>query len=144
LPWEITDWQKNLATSDVTVTKIDVSSSAATGIKTWDGFKMIKNSDGSYKQETALTRNLSAQGYIPQKGKIYNANTTIYIKNLYINSCPVDKNGLIFYADLNYNYANLLTGDESNSKIGILTNNMGLNCVKLTETARYDDMMGTE
>lgn len=74
---------------------------------------MIQNSDESYTPDTVLTRNLLVQGYIPQTGNIYNANTTIYVKNLYISTCLLNTSDLVFYTDLNYNYINRIYGNDS-------------------------------
>ena len=74
---------------------------------------MIQNSDESYTPDTVLTRNLLVQGYIPQIGKVYNANTTIYVKNLYMSTCLLNTSGLVFYTDLNQNYINQIYGNDS-------------------------------
>lgn len=131
MPWEITNWTKKNATTNVSVSAIDVAEIPATNQQVWTGKQAIQNDDGSWTVSNTHVANLPVIGYIPLEGQIYNENTTISVEALRKpTEIPINQDGLVFYTDFDNNYINRITGIEASHKGGNFENFMGLNCIK--------------
>lgn len=135
MPWEITDWFKNTATSTINVSSVDVAEIPGTGVRSWSGYEVIKDEENNtWIETTEKYEGLPALGYSPFPNKIYNEDATIYVGDLRTTvNIPINQENLVFYADFNNNSINHITGIRSDYLRGTYEKYLGLNCIKLVK-----------
>lgn len=89
-PWDVSEWHAGTGSGTPIITNINVDEEELPTI--WSGYKLEWREGGSspsgwYKTDT-LTENLEVKGYYPAPGRIYNDNTTVWFKDLYVNTDP--------------------------------------------------------
>jgi hypothetical protein len=111
--------------------------------KTWTGYKAVLT-DGVYTFEENATTGLEySNGYIPVVGGIYDQNTTVKVTKLYDGSeYPIPREGLIFYAPLQTDYVDVISGKSAQKIGGNFTVHNGVNCLYLdgSEYIEWGDM----
>lgn len=86
---------------------------------------------GWYKTDT-LTEGLEVKGYHPVVGKIYNQDTTIEVKKAFDGVLiPIPQNGLVFYAPLQTDYVDMVSGTSASVTGGSFTTYNNKDCLYL-------------
>ncbi|MBO5681728.1 MAG: hypothetical protein J6T08_08455 [Lentisphaeria bacterium] len=86
---------------------------------------------GCYKTDT-LTEGLEVKGYYPVVGKIYNQDTTIEVKKAFDGVLiPLPQNGLVFYAPLQTDYVDMVSGEAAVVTGGSFTTYNNKDCLYL-------------
>ena len=98
---------------------------------------------GWYKTDT-LAEGLEVKGYYPVVGRIYNADTTIEVKKAFDGVLiPIPQNGLVFYAPLQTDYVDMVSGKHAVTTAGSFTSRAGKDCLRLTnEYIKWDETEG--
>lgn len=111
--------------------------------KTWSGYKAVLT-DGVYSFEENATTGLEySNGYIPVVGGIYDQSTTVKVTKLYDGSeYPIPREGLLFYAPLQTDYIDVISGKSAKQTGGDFTVHNGVNCLYLdgSEYIEWGDM----
>ena len=99
----------------------------------WSGYKVLQNSvTGAWSRTDDLHTNMQV-GYLkPKVGEIYSADTSIRVRKMYDGATyPITADGLIFYAPLQYDYVDTVSGQAAVVTGGSFTEYNGLNCLYL-------------
>ena len=102
----------------------------------WSGYKVLQNSvTGAWSRTDDLHTNMQV-GYLkPKVGEIYSADTSIRVRKMYDGATyPITADGLIFYAPLQYDYVDTVSGNTAVITDGSFTEYNGLRCLKLDGT----------
>ena len=111
-PWEISQLYSEAGFMD-TKTISWVVSEAATGAKTWSGYKAVFDSGaGTWSFESNVTAGLAYTNVTPIVGGIYSADALVTVSMLYDGTVTLP--GCVFYAELNDNTTELKSGQTLN------------------------------
>lgn len=107
-PWEISQLYSEAGFMD-TKTISWVVSEAATGAKTWSGYKAVFDSGtGTWSFESGVTAGLTYTSVTPIVGGIYSADALVTVSMLYDGTVTLP--GCVFYAELKDNTTELKSG----------------------------------
>lgn len=107
-PWEITQFYSEAGGMD-TKTISWVVSEAATGAKTWSGYKAVFDSTaGTWSFESGVTAGLAYTSVTPVVGGIYSPDALVTVSMLYDGTVTLP--GCVFYAELKDNTTELKSG----------------------------------
>lgn len=112
----------------------------ATG-NSWAGYEVTQNSDtGVWKKSNELTSGLTVGYLTPIVGEIYSADTAIRVCNMFDgHAIPViPQDGLVFYAPLQEDYVDIISGKSANRTWGEFITFKGVKCLHL-DGAKEDD-----
>lgn len=125
------------AEGTLAITHQDIADRPATGVKAWSGYRAVQNEEtAAWSISTEVVTDLPVRGSTPKAGEIYSADTTVRIKKLYNGAnyiIPAD--GLVFFAPLATDYANLVNEEQAVVQGGQFTTYNGLRCVYLDGSA---------
>lgn len=99
----------------------------------WTGYRVTQDSStGAWITSDVLTTGLTVTHLKPQVGDIYSVDTTIRVKKMYDGAVyPIPSNGLVFYAPLQYDYVDAISGQAAVYTNGDFTTHNGLQCLQL-------------
>ena len=128
------DWM-DYATDDFTQLTFSAWQTAEMPATTesWSGYKVEQNKDtGVWTATDTLVENMQVLYQTPKVGEIYSADTSIRVKKLYNGaSYIIPADGLVFFAPLATDYANLVNEEQAVIQGGQFTTYNGLRCVYL-------------
>ena len=136
-PWNVEEWTAASGSGTPVVTPLAVPERPATGVKAWSGYRAVQNEETAvWSISTEVVTDLPVRGSTPKIGEIYSTDTTIRVKKLYNDAnyiIPAD--GLVFFAPLATDYANLVNEEQAVIQGGQFTTYNGLRCVYLDGSA---------
>ena len=102
-------------------------------LESWSGYKVEQNNDtGVWTTTDTLVGNMQVLYQKPKVGEIYSADTSILIKKMFDGSVyPIPSDGLVFYAPLDSDYVDMVSGQSAVVEGGSFTTHNGLNCLYL-------------
>lgn len=101
--------------------------------ESWSGYKLEQNNDtGAWTTTDTLVENMQVLYQKPKVGEIYSADTSILIKKMFDGSVyPIPSDGLVFYAPLDSDYVDMVSGQSAVVEGGTFTKHNGLDCLYL-------------
>lgn len=99
----------------------------------WTGYKVTQNAEtGAWETSDMLTTGLTVTHLKPQVGEIYSADTSISVRKMYDGAVyPITSDGLVFYAPLQTDYVDQISGKAAPVIGGTFTTHNGLSCLQL-------------
>lgn len=111
----------------------------------WTGYKVTQNAEtGAWLTSDVLTTGLTVTHLTPKVGEIYSADTTIRVKKMFDGSVyPIPSDGLVFYAPLDSDYVDMVSGQSAVVEGGTFTKHNGLDCLYLdgSEYVKWADTL---
>lgn len=101
--------------------------------ESWSGYKVTQNSEtGAWSKTDNLVEDMQV-GYLkPKVGEIYSADTSIRVRKMYDGAVyPITSDGLVFYAALEENYVDKVSGTTATVTGGTFTTHNGLRCLEM-------------
>lgn len=125
------DWDMNENVS-LTFSAIQAENIPAT-TEGWTGYKVTQNPQtGAWKKSATLTTNMKVGYFKPKVGEIYSADTSIRVRKMFNGTdYPIPSNGLVFYAPLQTDYVDIVSGKAATVTGGTFSEHNGLSCLEL-------------
>lgn len=82
-PYAVTSWVAVKGSGTPTVKAVNVPERAATGVKVWSGTKLNQDTDYTWSDGDATRTDLTVVGFEPTVGRVYSADTTVEVAQVY-------------------------------------------------------------
>lgn len=112
-------------------------------IEAWSGYKMLQDTEsGAWSRSNEFAADMPVLHQKPKVGDIYSADTSIRIRKMYDGAVyPITSDGLVFYAALQNDYVDTVSGQVATINGGVFTEHNGISCLELdgSEYVRWAD-----
>ncbi|MBO5923355.1 MAG: hypothetical protein J6Q81_02455 [Lentisphaeria bacterium] len=133
--WTICD-NPTLGAADInyfyTTTSFDSSETISPINAVWQGSIEISQPPDGWIKSNNLKENLQAAYLTPRPGEIYSEDTSIRVRKMHDGATyPIPSEGLLFYAPLQENYIDLVSGQAAQITGGVFTSHHNISCLQL-------------
>lgn len=99
----------------------------------WTGRKVTQDTEtGAWIVAEEITPNLTVTHLKPKVGEIFSADTTIRVDRMYDGAVfPIPQDGLVFYAPLQTDYVDMVSGEAAVVTDGTFIEHNGIRCLEL-------------
>ena len=98
----------------------------------WTGYEVTQSNTGAWIKADEITSGLTIGYLMPVVGEIYSADTSIRVRKMFDGSLiPISQDGLVFYAPLQEDYVDMVSGESANRTYGEFTTFNGVKCLHL-------------
>ena len=102
-------------------------------VESWSGYKVMQNTEtGAWMKSDILKENMKVGFLKPKVGEIYSEDTSIRVRKMFDGAVyPITSDGLVFYAPLQSDYVDQISGKAAQITGGTFTEHNGLRCLEM-------------